>query len=94
MISLSPIGYIVTSPAVQIVQVLPLGTVIIAYTVDGGTPSPVYTVSGISLAPGATYDFTHSTPYMAPPGSHTVEVTVSNPNGQADENPRKNAQRR
>ena len=55
----------------------------VQYTVDG-TASPVYSVTGISLAPGETYDFTHDTPYMAVAGKHNISVTVSNPNGNVD----------
>ncbi|RLD41177.1 MAG: hypothetical protein DRI86_13870 [Bacteroidetes bacterium] len=59
----------------------------IVYSIDGGTASAVYSVSGQSLAPGTTYDFTHDVQWVASVGGQTVEVTISNPNGITDENP-------
>ncbi len=62
----------------------------IVYTIDGGTASAVYSVSGQSITPGATYDFTHDVQWAATVGAKTVEITLSNPNGITDENPADN----
>ena len=57
----------------------------VTYTVDGGTPAATYTVTGINVAYGETYAFTHNVPAtLSTGGSHTITVTVSNPNGVAD----------
>ncbi|MCK9208190.1 MAG: T9SS type A sorting domain-containing protein [Salinivirgaceae bacterium] len=62
----------------------------VTYTV-GDYTSPVYSVSGIDLAIGETYDFVHDTKYnFTTDGNYTIVVTVSNPNGVADENPDNN----
>jgi len=62
----------------------------VTYTV-GDYTSPVYSVSGIDLAIGETYDFVHDTKYnFITDGNYTIVVTVSNPNGVADENPDNN----
>lgn len=55
----------------------------VVYTYDG-TTSSTYTVSGINVAYGETYDFTHNVPVTVAVGNHTLNVTVSNPNGVAD----------
>jgi len=62
----------------------------IVYTINGGTASTVYSVSGQSIAPGGTYDFTHDVQWNASAGAQMVEVTISNPNGITDENPTDN----
>lgn len=57
----------------------------VTYNVDGGAESAVYSVTGINIAAGETYDFTHNVQAIIPTGgNHTVNVTVSNPNGTAD----------
>src|SRR3989339_30157 len=62
----------------------------VTYTV-GDYTSPVYSVSGINLAIGETYDFVHDTKYnFTTDGDYTIVVTESNPNGVADENPDNN----
>ncbi len=56
----------------------------VAYTIDG-TPSATYNVTGINVASGETYAFTHNAPITGlAGGNHTLVVTVSNPNGTAD----------
>ena len=40
-----------------------------------------------SIQPGASYNFSHSTPWNATTGTYTVKAWASNPNGQADGNP-------
>jgi hypothetical protein len=56
------------------------------YTVNGGAPV-TQNVTGVNIAPLATYSFTHSTnwnPTMT--GTYAIAVSTSNPNGQADLN--------
>ncbi len=56
----------------------------VSYSVDGGA-AVVYNVSGINVAMGGTHSFTHATPVvLSTAGTHTIVVTVSNPNGAAD----------
>ena len=56
----------------------------------GGTASAIYTISGISITTGETANFTHDAPYVATSGTSSLEVTVSNPNGNTDANPANN----
>ena len=57
----------------------------VQYTLNG-TTSSVYTVSGIAVASGETYEFTHNAPAsLAETGNYALTVTVSEPNGEADE---------
>jgi hypothetical protein len=57
----------------------------VTYNVDGGAESASFTVSGINVASGETYEFAHNVQaVIATGGTHTVNVTVSNPNGTAD----------
>jgi hypothetical protein len=59
----------------------------VSYTVDGGAPV-VYPVTGINLALGESYDFTHGTPLIFnDPGSYLINVGILNVNGGADLNP-------
>ncbi len=56
----------------------------VAYTVDGGT-AVEYTVSDINVETNNTHTFTHATPITGlATGEHTIVVTVSEPNGAAD----------
>ncbi|MBO7572132.1 MAG: DUF2436 domain-containing protein, partial [Bacteroidales bacterium] len=58
----------------------------ISYSVDGGNPVE-YTVSGLNIENLETHSFTHPTTINGlSVGSHTIVVTVSNPNGVADNN--------
>jgi len=57
------------------------------YTIDSGTPV-TDALTGLSIAPLATYDFTHSTPWVSSAtGSYTVEVYATDLNGSTDQNP-------
>ena len=53
------------------------------YTIDGGTPVSG-TTSGLSIAPGSSADVTHVTAWTAPIGNHTIVVTPTSVNGNAD----------
>lgn len=58
----------------------------VTYNIDGGTESAVYSLTGISIAPGASYDFTHDVPYnLTTEAAYTVNSTISNINGGNDE---------
>ncbi|HRI29409.1 MAG TPA: Omp28-related outer membrane protein, partial [Chitinophagales bacterium] len=60
------------------------------YRINSG---PVQTQSiSASIAPGAGYNFTHSIPWLADYGNHTVEVWASNLDGMADMNPNNDKQ--
>ncbi|QQS27987.1 MAG: Omp28-related outer membrane protein [Sphingobacteriales bacterium] len=56
------------------------------YRVNGGA---VQTQTGVTatIAPGAQYNLTHSTPWLADFGGHNLEVWASNIDGVADMNP-------
>jgi hypothetical protein len=48
-------------------------------------------LSGLNVAPGATYEFTHSTPFTVEEAiSYEIEVSISNPNGEDDGDPQNN----
>lgn len=55
------------------------------WQVDGGT---VYSqnLTGINLAVGATYNYSHSDQWSPAPGNYSLKVWVSNPNGVTDNN--------
>jgi len=54
----------------------------VTYTIDGGAASPVYSVTGVAIALGETYDFTHDVPEnFGSDGTYTIEVTIANVNG-------------
>ena len=56
----------------------------VVYSLDG-TTSTTYNVTGINIAAGETHDFIHNVAIENfPAGSHTLVVTVSNPNGETD----------
>lgn len=62
----------------------------VSYTIDGGA-AEVYSVTGVNIATGAIYDFTHGTPVsFSVEGSYAIEVTIENLNGNVDENPSDN----
>ena len=75
----------ITGTVVNVANMEDLTSFDVTYTVDGGAASAVYSVTGVSIAQGETYDFTHNVQWAATAGSHTIEVTVSNPNGETDE---------
>ena len=56
------------------------------YRIDGGE---VQTQTGVmaTIAAGGQYNFTHSAPWLADFGGHTIEVWASNIDGVADMNP-------
>ena len=54
------------------------------YRVDGG--ATVTAPVTANIAAGATYNFTHPTPWSATYGAHSVEAWASDLNGTADEN--------
>lgn len=57
------------------------------YKIDAGAAVSA-PLTGLSIAPLATYNFTHTTPWAAAIGSHTVEVYATNLNGaNPDANP-------
>lgn len=56
----------------------------ISYAIDNGTP--VTQTINATIAPGATYNFTHPTAWDATAGLHEVNVWTSMPNGSSDEN--------
>lgn len=63
----------------------PLTSYSISYNIDGGEESSVYTVSGLNIAGGAVHNFTHDVPLPTNTlGYYTLNVTVSQPNGEAD----------
>ena len=53
------------------------------YSVDGANSTP-FNVTGINVANGETYEFTHNVAPTYVVGYNHVTVTVSNPNGTAD----------
>ncbi len=62
----------------------------VSYTIDGGT-AEVYSVTGVNITIGGTYDFTHGTPVsFNAEGSYEIEVTIENINGNDDEDPSNN----
>jgi hypothetical protein len=52
----------------------------VSYTIDNGAPV-TQTLTGLNIAQGANYGFTHPTFWNATEGTHTVNVTISNLNG-------------
>jgi hypothetical protein len=55
------------------------------YTIDGGASVGTYNVTGVNIATGQTYDFTHNVPFnQAVEATYDVEVTISNVNGGTD----------
>ena len=57
----------------------------ITYNIDGGTDVATYSVTGINTVIGKTHEFTHDIPVnLADGGNYIINVSVSNPNGIAD----------
>lgn len=54
-----------------------------------GTTLQTQTVTGLNVAPGASYTFNHSIPWVATPGTYAITVSVSNTNG-GDNDPTNN----
>jgi len=53
------------------------------WSVDGGAEN-TQTLTGLNIAPAAFYDFTHSIPWAATAGNHSLSVNVSAVNGAPD----------
>lgn len=72
---------------VQNVGTSPITSFDVNYTVDGGAPVGVYSVTGVNIATGGTYDFTHNIPFnQSVEATYNIEVTISNVNGGTDGN--------
>jgi len=80
----------ITGTVMNIANMSNLTSFDVTYTIDGGAAVATYNVTGIDIASGATYDFTHNVAWASTTGQHTIEVTISNPNGNVDENPTDN----
>jgi hypothetical protein len=63
----------------------PVNNFTLNYSVNNG-PTVSQPVTA-SIAPGASYNYSHGTPWNATVGAQTVKVWASSPNGQADANP-------
>lgn len=55
----------------------------VTYSIDGNAAATI-TIDGLNVASDETYNFTHTTPATLAAGVHSITVTVSNPNGTAD----------
>jgi len=56
----------------------------VTYNLNGGANVAAYQVTGIDIPYGSTHQFTHNLPVSSERGIHTVNVTVSEPNGDSD----------
>lgn len=71
----------------------PLTSFDVTYNVNGGADVAVYSVTGINVPYGFTYNFSHNVPFSeTAPGNYTITMTVSNPNGVEDPSPADNTQ--
>lgn len=61
----------------------------INWQINGGAINS-QNLTGLSLAPNQTYNYSHSTTWNATPGSYSLKVWVSNPNGVTDASPANN----
>ena len=65
----------------------PITSFDVDYTIDGGTSVGTYSVTGLNLATGDSYDFTHDVAFNESTEQvYTIEVTISNVNGGTDGN--------
>lgn len=65
----------------------PITSLTINYKIDAGSTISA-PLTGLNIAPLATYNFTHPTPWNATIGSHTIEAFATNLNGaNIDANP-------
>ncbi len=72
---------------VQNVGTDPITSYDVNYTVDGGTPVGVFSVTGVNITTGQTHVFTHNVPFnTAVEATYNIEVTISNVNGGTDAN--------
>ena len=71
----------------------PIDTFDVVYTIDGGSPTAVYTIiANQSITNNQVYDFTCNAPWNANSlGNHIVKIIVSNPNGHTDINVNNNS---
>jgi len=61
------------------------------YSINGGASVGTFSVTGINVAYGETYDFTHNIAFnQSTEAVYTIEVTVSNVNGGTDATPANN----
>ena len=59
----------------------------VSYSIDGGAESSIYSVTGVDIATGNTYEFTHDVPYnFDAEGAYNIHVAVSNVNADEDAN--------
>ena len=58
----------------------PISTISLNWQVDSGAIN-TQSLTGISVAPGTSYDFVHSTPWNATLGTYSIKVWVSGTNG-------------
>ncbi len=60
-----------------------INTATLNWQVNNGT---IYSqnITGLNLAVGATYNYSHTTTWTPTPGNYTLKVWVSNPNGSTD----------
>ncbi|HEY0045325.1 MAG TPA: T9SS type A sorting domain-containing protein, partial [Flavobacterium sp.] len=61
----------------------PITSLDINWQADGGTIQ-TQTLTGLNIAQGQNYTFTHDQQWTAAPGAHDIAVWVANPNGIAD----------
>jgi hypothetical protein len=61
----------------------------VAYSLDGGTEE-VVTIGDLAIAPMASQQI-YLPSLLLEPGQHLIQIEVSNPNGQPDENPSNNS---
>lgn len=62
----------------------PISTISLNWQVDSGAIN-TQPLTGLSVAPGASYNFTHSTPWNATSGNYSVKVWVSGTNGNDED---------
>jgi len=66
----------------------PITSFDVDYSVNGGASVGPYSVTGVNLNTGDTYDFVHNVPFnQSVEGIYTIEVSISNVNGTTDGNP-------
>ena len=69
----------------------PITSFDVDYSIDGGPSVGTYSVTGLNLATGDSYQFTHNVPFnQSVEAIYSITVTVSNVNGGTDGNPANN----
>lgn len=61
----------------------------INWQINGGTINS-QNLTGLNITPGQTYNYSHTTTWNATPGTYSLKVWVSNPNGVTDAFPANN----